>query len=85
MSKQQPQQSEGSQTQEEKMVRVTLVRSPIGSPERQKRTVRTLGLRRMHRSVEHIDSPSLRGMIAKVIHLVEVEELGPVELRSGEE
>lgn len=63
------------QSQAEKMVRVTLVRSPIGYPERQKRTIRTLGLRRMHQTVEHVDSPSLRGMIAKVGHLLEVEEV----------
>ena len=82
MSKQPP---EASQTQEDKMVRITLVRSPIGYPERQKRTVRTLGLRRMHQSVEHLDSPSLRGMIAKVSHLVKVVEFGSVELSSEEE
>jgi large subunit ribosomal protein L30 len=62
------------QTKLEKTVRITLVRSPIGYPERQKRTVRTLGLRRMHQTVEHVDSPSLRGMLAKVAHLVEIEE-----------
>jgi large subunit ribosomal protein L30 len=58
----------------EKMLRVTLVRSPIGYPERQKRTVRALGLRKMNQTVEHNDNPVIRGMIAKVIHLVEVEE-----------
>lgn len=58
----------------EKKLRVTLVRSPIGYPEPQKRTVRALGLRRMHQTVEHTDSPALRGMITKVIHLVKVEE-----------
>ena len=57
-----------------KKIRVTLVRSPIGYPEPQKRTVRALGLRRMHQSIEHVDTPALRGMITKVIHLVEVEE-----------
>lgn len=64
-----------SESKSEKIVRVTLVRSPIGYPVRQKRTVRTLGLLRMHMTVEHSDSPSLRGMIAKVAHLVEVEEV----------
>jgi large subunit ribosomal protein L30 len=58
-----------------KVIRITLVRSPIGYPERQKRTVRTLGLRRMHQTVEQVDSPSLRGMIAKISHLLEVEEV----------
>jgi large subunit ribosomal protein L30 len=60
---------------EPKMIRVTLVRSPIGYPKPQKATVKALGLRRMHQVVEHKDTPAVRGMIAKVIHLVEVEEL----------
>ncbi|QZA33141.1 50S ribosomal protein L30 [Hydrogenibacillus sp. N12] len=51
---------------------VTLKRSPIGRPEDQKRTVRALGLRKLHQSVVHDDTPSIRGMIAKVAHLVEV-------------
>lgn len=58
----------------EKMVRVTLVKSPIGYSKRQKATVRALGLRRMHQTIEHIDTPVLRGMLAKVSHLVLVEE-----------
>ena len=59
----------------EKRLRVTLVKSAIGYTLRQKNTVRALGLHRMHETVEHIDSPALRGMIAKVIHLVKVEEV----------
>lgn len=62
-------------TPKEKRLRVTLVKSAIGYTLRQKNTVRALGLHRMHDTVEHIDSPVLRGMIAKVIHLVEVEEV----------
>ncbi|MGW8249095.1 MAG: 50S ribosomal protein L30 [Anaerolineales bacterium] len=58
----------------QKRIRVTLVRSPIGYTQRQKDTVKALGLRRMHQTVEHDDSLVLRGMIAKVSHLVEVEE-----------
>jgi large subunit ribosomal protein L30 len=58
----------------EKMVRVTLVRSPIGYSKRQKDTVRSLGLRKMNQTVEHLDTPVLRGMIAKVRHLVLVDE-----------
>ena len=57
-----------------KTVKVTLVRSPIGYSERQKRTVRALGLRKMLQSVEHTDTPVLRGMVAKVPHLVKVDE-----------
>ena len=59
----------------DKVVRITLVKSPIGYNKVQKATIRALGLRRMHQSVEHLDTPTLRGMIARVVHLVEVEEL----------
>ena len=55
-------------------LRVTLVKSPIGFTKDQKATVRALGLRRMHQTIEHRDTPALRGMITKVIHLVKVEE-----------
>lgn len=57
-----------------KAVRVTLVRSPIGFTKDQKATVRALGLRRMHQTVEHQDTPALRGMLTKVIHLLKIEE-----------
>lgn len=53
---------------------VTLVRSPIGYTKDQKATVLALGLRRMHQTIEHKDTPALRGMIQKIIHLVQVEE-----------
>jgi large subunit ribosomal protein L30 len=56
------------------MLRVTLVKSPIGFPEPQKRTVRALGLNRMHQTVEHEDNPALRGMLNTVIHLLQIEE-----------
>jgi large subunit ribosomal protein L30 len=58
----------------EKVIRITLVRSPIGYSKRQKATVQALGLRRMNQTVEQVDTLVLRGMIAKVSHLVEVEE-----------
>jgi large subunit ribosomal protein L30 len=58
----------------EKVVRVTLIKSPIGYSQRQKGTIRALGLRRLHQTVEHTDAPTLRGMLAKVSHLVHVEE-----------
>ncbi|HKJ39625.1 MAG TPA: 50S ribosomal protein L30 [Anaerolineales bacterium] len=57
-----------------KTIRVTLVRSPIGYPKDQKATVKALGLRRMHHTVEQKDNPAVRGMINKIIHLVQVEE-----------
>ncbi|MGB8984393.1 MAG: 50S ribosomal protein L30 [Anaerolineales bacterium] len=58
----------------DKTVRVTLVRSPIGFTKDQKQSVLALGLHRMHQTVEHKDNPALRGMIRKVIHLLQVEE-----------
>lgn len=57
-----------------KTVFVTLVRSPIGYTKDQKATALALGLRRMHQTIEHKDTPALRGMIRKIIHLVQVEE-----------
>ena len=57
-----------------KTLRVTLVRSPIGYTKDQKATVRALGIHRMHQTVEHKDNPAVRGMIQKIIHLVQVEE-----------
>jgi large subunit ribosomal protein L30 len=59
---------------EGKTIKVTLLRSPIGYPEPQKATVRALGLRRLHQTVEHQDTPAVRGMLAKVIHMIRVEE-----------
>ena len=58
----------------EKILRITLLKSPIGYEKSQKETVRALGLRRMNQTVEQVDSAVIRGMIAKVTHLVQVEE-----------
>jgi large subunit ribosomal protein L30 len=55
---------------------VTWIRSGIGHPQDQKRTLQALGFRRLNQTVEHNDSPSIRGMIMKVKHLVTVEENG---------
>jgi len=57
-----------------KTIFVTLVRSPIGYTKDQKATVLALGLHRMHQTIEHRDTPALRGMIRKIIHLLQVEE-----------
>jgi large subunit ribosomal protein L30 len=56
-------------------LKVTQIRSLIDRPKDQKSTVRRLGLHRMNDSVVKTDSPSVRGMIAKVHHLVRVEEV----------
>lgn len=58
-----------------KTVQITLLRSPIGSSGRHRGTVRALGLRRPRHTVAHTDTPQLRGMLAKVVHLVAIEEL----------
>jgi large subunit ribosomal protein L30 len=57
-------------------LKVTQRRSINGSDKRQKDTLRSLGLRRIGQTVEVSDSPQIRGMIAKVSHLVEVNEDG---------
>jgi len=57
-----------------KTIRVTQVKSVIGYDRRQRATLRGLGLRRMHHSVTVEDTPSVRGMIGKVLHLVRVED-----------
>jgi len=58
-----------------KRIKVTLTRSPISSTWRQKEMVKSLGLRRMNQSIEHNDTPTIRGMIARVSHLLTVEEV----------
>lgn len=58
----------------EKKLRITLVKSAIGYPEKQKATVRALGLHRMNQTVEQADTPVIRGMLMKVNHLVKIEE-----------
>ncbi len=56
-------------------LRVTWVRSTIKCPGKQKRTIQALGLRHLNQTVEHYDSPVMRGMIFHVKHLVRVEEV----------
>lgn len=54
-------------------IEVTLVRSTIGRPEKHRRVVRSLGLRKIRQTVRHDDNPRIRGMIKKVSHLVRAE------------
>jgi large subunit ribosomal protein L30 len=58
-----------------KKLKITQVKSSIGTPEDQKRTVRALGLKRIGHTVEQADTSAIRGMVFKVKHLVKVEEL----------
>jgi large subunit ribosomal protein L30 len=58
-----------------KKIKITQIRSGIGRPLRQKRTLEALGIRRMHHSVEHEATPQILGMVNKVKHLVEVQDI----------
>jgi large subunit ribosomal protein L30 len=58
-----------------KKVRLTYIKSSIGYSRRQKGTIRALGLKRLGDTVEHEDTPVVRGMVDKVRHLVQVEEI----------
>jgi large subunit ribosomal protein L30 len=55
-------------------LKVTWKKSAIGRPDKQARTIRALGLHKLHQTVEHEDTPQVRGMVQSVIHLVELEE-----------
>lgn len=54
-------------------LRIKWIKSDIGYAKKQRRTLKALGFHRLHETVEHKDSPPVRGMIAKVNHLVKVE------------
>jgi large subunit ribosomal protein L30 len=56
-------------------IRVKYVKSAIGYPKDQKATIEALGFRKLQQTVEHEDHPTIRGMIRKVNHLVQVEEV----------
>ena len=58
-----------------KRLRVTYVKSAIGYNVKQKQTIEALGLRRLQQVIEHPDTPAVRGMLNKVSHLVQVEEV----------
>ena len=60
---------------EMKKIRITQVKSGIGRPLRQKRTLEALGIRRMHHTVEKEATPQILGMVEKVRHLVTIEEI----------
>lgn len=58
-----------------KRLKITQVRSAIDRPERQKRSLQALGLRKMHQTVEHEGTPQILGIVEKIKHLVTVEEI----------
>ncbi|MBN2084755.1 MAG: 50S ribosomal protein L30 [Anaerolineales bacterium] len=57
-----------------RILRITLLRSPISETYRHKATIRALGLRQIRQTVEQADTPQLRGMLAKINHMVKVED-----------
>jgi len=56
-------------------IKITLVKSSIGSTKRQKLTIEALGLHKLNSSVEHEAAPQILGMVGKLTHLVKVEEI----------
>ena len=56
-------------------IKIKLVKSPIGRPEKHKKTVEALGFKKVGQVVEKEDTPQIRGMINKVSYLLEIEEL----------
>jgi len=62
-------------TQTGKTLRITWVRSLIGYPKDQRDTIKSLGLRHLNQTVEHPDTPAVRGQIFKVKHMLTIEEI----------
>lgn len=63
------------------MLRIKLVKSLIGNNKRNRSIVAALGLRKMHHTVDHRDTPQIRGMIHRVKHMLEVSEIGEAEAK----
>ena len=66
-----------------KRIRITQVRSAIGRKQVQKDTIRALGIRRLHHTVEHVATPQIIGMVRRVQHLVRVEDVTGAQTGSG--
>ena len=60
---------------EQKMLKITLVKSPIGAVPKHRKTVEALGLRKLNKSVEMPNNAAVQGMVKQVSHLVKVEEI----------
>ena len=63
-------------------LKITWKKSSIGRNQRQRRIIQSLGLRRLHHSVVHQNSPTIKGMVQKVIHMLEVEEISEAQAQS---
>ena len=68
-----PQRSLTAQVRAVAKIKIKWVRSQIGFAQKQGQTIRALGLRRLQQTVEHDDSPTIRGMVHKIRHMVQVE------------
>ena len=66
-------------------LKITWKKSCIGRNQRQRRIIESLGLRRLNHTVIHSNSPTIRGMVHKVIHMLKVEEVEEAPTTSGEE
>jgi len=64
---------------DKKRIKITLTKSPIGAKPIHRKTIQALGLTKMHKTVELEDTPATRGAVAKVSHLVTLEEPGQEE------
>ena len=58
----------------EKMLKITLIKSPIGAIPKHRKTIETMGLRKLHKTIELPDNPATRGQIAQVGYMLKVEE-----------
>jgi len=67
-----------------KKIKITLIKSLAGKKERHRRTIKALGLKKMHSSVIKEDNPQIRGMISKVSYMVKVNDVKPVKSTKGE-
>ncbi len=67
-----------------KKIKITLIKSLAGKKERHRRTIKALGLKKMHSSVIKEDNPQIRGMIDRVSYMVKVNDVKPVKSTKGE-
>ena len=63
-------------------LKITWKKSFIGRNQKQRRIIRSLGLRRLNHSVVHRNSPTIKGMVRKTIHMLEVEEISDAQAQS---
>ncbi len=66
-----------------KKIKITLIKSLAGKKERHRRTIKALGLKKMHSSVIKEDNPQIRGMIDRVSYMVKVNDVKPVKSTKG--